>query len=162
MSDNDALELWRSFGVTGTRDEMLSLFHTFENHPLLIQALAAYDYTNAQRAAAGLPPLAWDEAASQAAFAHSADMRVRGFFSHRNPDGELPFDRLIAVGITYWTVTENILYWDDIGPADAIHLWMESPGHRANILNQHVTHVGIGMHTDGETSWWTQVFYMIR
>jgi len=79
-------------------------------------------------------------------------MAARGFFSHKNPDGESPFDRLRKAGITYSAAAENIAY----GTPDAervLALWLKSPPHRANIENCEYTKQGVG----AERGRWTQV-----
>lgn len=115
---------------------------------------------NQQRAAATPPaaPLAWHAGVAQVAFNHSADMAARGFFAHNNPDGQSPFDRLAAAGISYSAAGENIA----AGYADAatvMNAWMNSSGHRANILNTNYTEIGIGVkHGGSYGTYWTQVF----
>ena len=63
---------------------------------------------NAQRVGVDCAPLAWNGAVAQVAVDHSLDMVERGFFSHTNPDGDSPFDRLSASGIEYARAAENI------------------------------------------------------
>ncbi|MEN8149553.1 MAG: CAP domain-containing protein [Planctomycetota bacterium] len=124
-------------------------------------ALEVLDIVNAERNAAGAPPLEWHEGAAEVAYLHSLDMDVRDFFDHTNPDGELPWDRLTAAGIAWSQVGENIAYGYPT-PAAVMDGWMNSPGHRANILNGNYTHLGIGVHDNGLTIWWTQVFLVPR
>ncbi len=104
---------------------------------------AIFNLTNQQRAQNGVGPLVLDTALSDVARAHSQDMSARNFFDHVNPDGQNPFDRMHAAGIDYTTAGENIAG----GPtADIIMTnWMNSPGHRANILNPAFGHIGIGV-----------------
>lgn len=129
----------------------------------LAEAMAAFQATNAARLAAGVPPVAWHDAAAQVGYEHCADMRIRAFFSHLNPDGQWPTDRLRAARIANWTMGENI-HWrsSPSGAHDAVGAFMNSPPHRATLLNAGFTHVGIGMHSDGDRSWWTQVFLTPR
>jgi uncharacterized protein YkwD len=101
----------------------------------------------------GCPGLAWDDRLAEVARRHSADMIERGFFDHVNPSQQSPFDRLKAAGIAYREAAENILY----GTTDANHaleLWMNSPGHRANILTCSFTLHGVGR-VEGH---WTHLF----
>lgn len=116
------------------------------------------DLINADRAAANLSPVAWDETAAAAGLAHAADMVARDYFSHWNPDGLGPDHRYSAAGGRH-TSMENLhafSYTFEDGRAAPIDDWaaiirnaqtglMQSPGHRANILDPAHTHVGIGM-----------------
>jgi uncharacterized protein YkwD len=97
---------------------------------------------NAARVAAGLSRLRVDEALQTAARAHSLDMYQRHYFSHQTPDGKTPFDRLQAVNAHYLTAGENIAFAPD--PNQAWNSLMQSPDHRANILNPDFQCVGIG------------------
>lgn len=113
---------------------------------------------NSERAKNGLSALSWADDIAAVARAHSSDMINRGFFSHTNPDGESPFDRLKNNGISYRTAAENIAYGQKT-PADVMNAWMNSSGHRANILNKNVTELGVGaVKNNNGTIYWTQVF----
>jgi len=119
------------------------------------------DLINADRAAANLAPVAWDETAAAAGLAHAADMIARGYFSHWNPEGLGPDHRYSAAGGRY-TSMENLhafSYTYADGRGAPVEDWqtvivnaqsglMESLGHRANILHPAHTHVGIGMAYD--------------
>jgi uncharacterized protein YkwD len=111
--------------------------------------------TNAQRAAAGCAPLAADPALAAVARAHSADMRDRHFFSHTNPDGLDPFDRAARAGLS--ARAENIAYGQP-DPAAVMDAWMNSAGHRANILDCSLTRLGVGVAEGAGGPWWTQLF----
>lgn len=114
--------------------------------------------TNAERASAGLPPLADDPFLAAAAQAHSADMVARAFYSHTSPDGSEPWHRAAAAGSTRGTIGENIACGQR-SPAEVVHGWMDSPGHRANILKPAFTHIGIGFAGGGSAgTYWTQLF----
>jgi uncharacterized protein YkwD len=81
-------------------------------------------------------------------------MQERGFFSHTNPDGESPWDRLAEGGVTWnGPAGENIAMTGG-GAESALSLWLNSPGHRANIENCAFSHHGVGLHG----SYWTHVF----
>ena len=110
---------------------------------------------NAQRAAAGCGPLTADPALANVARAHSADMRDRGFFSHTNPDGLDPFDRAAKAGLS--ARAENIAYGQP-DPAAVMDAWMNSAGHRANILDCSLTRLGVGVAEGSGGPWWTQLF----
>jgi len=116
------------------------------------------DLTNRERARAGLPPLATDALLTRAAQAHSTDMVVRAFYSHTGPDGSQPWDRAAAAGSTRRTIGENIACGQR-SPAEVVEGWMNSPGHRANILKREFTHIGIGFAGGGKAgTYWTQLF----
>jgi uncharacterized protein YkwD len=110
---------------------------------------------NAQRAAAGCGALAGDAALASVARAHSADMRDRGFFDHVNPDGLDPFDRAERAGLS--ARAENIASGQQ-DAATVMDAWMNSAGHRANILNCRLTRLGVGMADGPGGPWWTQLF----
>ncbi|MGC0407214.1 uncharacterized protein YkwD/stress response protein SCP2 [Streptomyces sp. SAI-195] len=115
------------------------------------------DLTNRERAGAGLPALAVDARLTVAAQAHSADMVARDFYSHTDPDGGKPWDRAAAAGATRRTVGENIACGQR-SPADVVEGWMNSPGHRANILKADFTHIGVGLAGGGRAgTYWTQL-----
>jgi uncharacterized protein YkwD/uncharacterized membrane protein required for colicin V production len=101
------------------------------------------DLVNTERSKAGLGPLAMDAALRALARAHAADMFAQGYFSHTGRDGRSPFDRMHDAGIGYTTAGENLA----LAPTtDFAHQGlMNSPGHRANILNPDFHRVGIGV-----------------
>jgi uncharacterized protein YkwD len=110
---------------------------------------------NAARATAGCAPVSADPGLAAVARAHSADMRDRDFFSHDNPDGLDPFQRAAAAGLD--ARAENIAY----GQPDAAAVmadWMDSPGHRSNILDCGLGALGVGVATGPGGPWWTQLF----
>lgn len=112
---------------------------------------------NEEREAEGLEPLVWDEAAAEAAYAHCVDMRLRGFVSHWNPDGEDACARLRRAEVDLLSCGENIAQGHK-SPEGLVYAWMRSPGHRAAIMNPGFTRCGIGVHTGGGGPWWTQDF----
>ncbi|MFD5568676.1 CAP domain-containing protein [Streptomyces cadmiisoli] len=114
--------------------------------------------TNRERDRAGLPPLAVDGTLTAAAQAHSADMVARDFYSHTAPDGSRPWDRAAAAGSTLRSIGENIACGQR-SPAEVVTGWMNSPGHRANILKPGFTRIGIGFEGGGRAgTYWTQLF----
>lgn len=114
--------------------------------------------TNAERARHGLRPLTVDARLAQAAQRHSDDMVRRGFFSHENPDGTQVWDRALAAGYRYTKVAENIAAGQRTA-ADVVRGWMDSPGHRTNILDAELTQIGVGQALGGAYGvCWTQVF----
>ncbi|GGW30601.1 CAP domain-containing protein [Streptomyces griseoloalbus] len=116
------------------------------------------DLTNRERARAGLPPLSRDPLLTTAAQAHSADMVTRDFYAHTAPDGSRPWDRAAAAGSTRRTIGENIACGQR-SAAEVVQGWMNSPGHRANILETDFTHIGVGFAGGGRAgTYWTQLF----
>ena len=104
---------------------------------------------NRERAAQGLPLLVADARLALAAQLHSDDMGKRHFYAHGNPDGVGPSARVYAQQLPPYgtTVAENI-HWATGHRATPLRImrdWMESPGHRKNIMRREVTHVGIGI-----------------
>jgi uncharacterized protein YkwD len=117
----------------------------------------AVQLTNAQRAKKkGCSALRVDSRLRTAARGHSKDMHVRDYFEHNSPDGRTPWDRIKAVGYTQ-AGAENIA--EGYATAQAVvDGWMNSPGHRANILNCSLKAVGIGIEYGPGGPWWTQDF----
>ncbi|MGW4025923.1 CAP domain-containing protein [Streptomyces sp. NPDC005009] len=116
------------------------------------------DLTNRERARAGLAPLSHDPLLATAAQAHSADMVARDFYSHTAPDGGKPWDRAAAAGSARRTIGENIACGQR-SAAEVVQGWMNSPGHRANILETGFTHIGVGFAGGGRAgTYWTQLF----
>lgn len=122
----------------------------------LARALAA---ANRERATAGAKPLAWSDGLAQVALKHSQDMVARDFFDHTNPDGLSPFDRMKAAGIRYGAAAENIAMNHSPDGEQVITQWMNSPGHRANLLSGSYGHMGLGVAKAASGArYWTQVF----
>ncbi|MGW2717543.1 CAP domain-containing protein [Streptomyces sp. NPDC001492] len=114
--------------------------------------------TNRERSGAGLPPLATDPLLTTAAQAHSADMVARAFYAHTSPEGSRPWDRAAAAGARRRSIGENIACGQR-SPAEVVDSWMNSPGHRANILKPDFTHIGVGFAGGGPAGmYWTQLF----
>ncbi|MET7360789.1 CAP domain-containing protein [Streptomyces sp. NPDC005562] len=111
---------------------------------------------NQERATAGCRPVQADDRLAELAGDFSADMAARDFFDHTDPDGATPWDRAEKAGIDNLG-GENIAR----GQADAravMDSWMNSPGHRANILNCDYKTLGVGAHFAPGGPWWTQDF----
>ncbi|MGW5345251.1 sigma-70 family RNA polymerase sigma factor [Streptomyces sp. HUAS TT3] len=112
---------------------------------------------NAERAKAGCGPLRDDAQLRSAAQAHSDDMAGRNFFAHTSPDGSDPGDRTTAAGYRWSTYGENIAKGQQT-PESVMDSWMNSAGHRANILNCSFKDIGVGIHQGSGGPWWTQNF----
>ncbi|MFC4386213.1 CAP domain-containing protein [Gracilibacillus marinus] len=117
--------------------------------------LEVIELTNAEREKAGLSPLELDEALSKVAREKSKDMAENNYFSHQSPTYGSPFDMMKQYGISYRTAGENIAKGQQ-SPEEVVQAWMNSEGHRKNILNPDFTHIGIGYVGNGNV--WTQQF----
>ncbi|MEU5882483.1 sigma-70 family RNA polymerase sigma factor [Spirillospora sp. NPDC047279] len=112
---------------------------------------------NAQRSRQGCGPLRADPRLTTAARRHSADMAARGYFDHTSPDGKGPGDRIDATGFRWSSWAENIAKGQ--GTASSVMTsWMNSPGHRSNIVNCRFSLIGVGLVTGSGGPYWTQVF----
>jgi uncharacterized YkwD family protein len=101
------------------------------------------EQVNAARAQAGLRALKIDFRLVETARAKSQDMVDNGYFGHTSPSMGSPFDQIRRAGISYRYAGENIA--GSSTAQRAFQMWMQSPGHRANILNANFTHIGIGV-----------------
>ncbi|MFP7284137.1 CAP domain-containing protein [Bacillus altitudinis] len=113
------------------------------------------ELTNKERAKQGLKALSVDSKLSKSARAKSQDMKDKNYFSHTSPTYGSPFDQMKQFGITYKTAGENIAQGQR-SPQEVVTAWMNSEGHRANILNKNYTHIGVGYVKSG--NYWTQQF----
>ncbi len=110
---------------------------------------------NEQRAAYGLPALTLNTQLCDGARLKSQDMAVNGYFSHESPTYGSPFDMMRSLGISYRTAGENIAMGYSSAEA-VVNAWMNSEGHRANILSESYTEIGVGYIANG--NYWTQWF----
>ncbi|WP_055493511.1 CAP domain-containing protein [Streptomyces sp. TP-A0356] len=111
---------------------------------------------NQERAKVGCSPVTASNALTKLAEAFSQDMAARSFFDHTDPNGKTPWDRAAALGIT-GLGGENIARGQTTAQ-DVMDAWMNSPGHRANILNCNFRTLGVGVHFGSGGPWWTQDF----
>ncbi|MGG3561872.1 CAP domain-containing protein [Neobacillus rhizosphaerae] len=123
-------------------------------------SLSAYeqkvvDLTNQERAKNGLPALKVDLTLSKMARDKSQDMSTNHYFSHTSPAYGSPFDMMKKYGITYRYAGENIAMGQRT-PEEVVTAWMNSEGHRKNILSPNFTYIGVGYVADG--NYWTQEF----
>ena len=115
------------------------------------------DRTNAERKAAGFGPLKASPKLFQAARAHSENMANQSKLEHEL-DGKRVADRVRALRYSYKMCGENIA-WNSQNPEQVVKCWMDSPGHRANLLMKDYTEIGIGVaKNDKGEPYWTQVF----
>jgi uncharacterized YkwD family protein/spore coat assembly protein SafA len=114
--------------------------------------------TNQERAKYGLKPLVADWELARVARYKSADMRDRNYFSHTSPTYGSPFDMMKNFGISYRSAGENIAAGQRT-PQEVVTAWMNSEGHRKNILSAGYTHIGVGYAQGGSKQhYWTQMF----
>ncbi|REE98158.1 CAP domain-containing protein [Thermomonospora umbrina] len=116
--------------------------------------------TNDERAKAGCSALRVDQRLVTSARNHSADMAAKGYFDHTSPNGDTFADRIKRTGYPS-PGAENIAMGQPTA-ASVMRAWMDSPGHRANILNCGLkalgVGVGVGVRTGSGGPWWTQNF----
>ncbi|WP_204699260.1 CAP domain-containing protein, partial [Geomicrobium sediminis] len=116
------------------------------------------DLTNDERTSRGLSPLEADTQLNEVATVKSEDMRDNNYFSHDSPTYGSPFDMMNHYGVEYRGAGENIAAGQR-SPEEVVNGWMNSQGHRENILNADYTHIGVGYAEGGSYgSYWTQMF----
>ncbi|MDZ5711934.1 CAP domain-containing protein [Jeotgalibacillus haloalkalitolerans] len=113
------------------------------------------ELTNQERSKYGLPALQADTELSVVAEEKSADMARNQYFSHTSPTYGSPFDMMKSYGIDYRSAGENIAMGQRT-PEQVVTAWMNSEGHRKNILSTSYTHIGVGYVENG--NYWTQMF----
>ena len=117
---------------------------------------AVVKLVNAERAKAGLSPLTVNKSVAEAAQIRAQE--IKGIFSHTRPDGSSFSTALNQTGASYRGAGENIAYGQNT-PEAVMNGWMNSSGHKANILNKDFTSIGVGHYKDANgTDYWTQLF----
>lgn len=125
------------------------------------KARALLDAMNEARRAEGLATLEWDASLEEVAYARAANLVENGYFDHYAPDGESAFSELSARGIRYRLAGENLArnnYPETKTVAAAFEGLMNSPGHRANILEERFSSVGVAAVRDGKMWIYVTVF----
>ncbi len=130
------------------------------NIPLTDSTVTSYEnevirLVNEIRVKNGLNTLTADWELSRVARYKSQDMKDNNYFSHTSPVYGSPFDMIKNFGISYRSAAENIAKGQRT-PEAVVNAWMNSSGHRANILNSSYTRIGVGYVADG--NYWTQMF----
>lgn len=116
------------------------------------------DLTNQERKKNGLGELKTDGELSNVAEMKSEDMKDKDYFSHTSPTYGSPFEMMQNFGVQYSSAAENIAVGQKT-PESVVNAWMNSPGHRKNILNGQLTHIGVGIaKDDSQGMYWTQMF----
>lgn len=122
-------------------------------HPYVIQVL---NLVNSERAKAGLPALKLDTDITAAANVRAKE--IKKSFSHTRPNGSSFSTALKEQGVSFIGSGENIA-WGQISPEQVMDGWMNSDGHRANILNKNFKNIGIGYYQDANgRNYWVQLF----
>jgi len=125
---------------------LLLFLQGFEDHSRSLEQ-RLFAEINEVRVARQLPPLHWNVRIAEQARRHSERMLRHHFLSHDDPELGNPGNRLRAAGVSWRACAENI--YQEFGHGDplqaAIHSWLESPGHRQNMLNRTYTDSGIGV-----------------
>lgn len=109
---------------------------------------------NVERSKVGQAPLKANWQLSRVARYKSEDMRDKKYFSHTSPTYGSPFDMMKNFGLTYSAAGENIAM-GQVSPAEVMKSWMNSPGHKQNILSPNYTEIGVGY---ASGSYWDQMF----
>lgn len=139
-------------GVVHIEPEMVSLAGALSgNADSQAAAKAAFDLVNAKRQEAGLGALTWNSGLEQASAVRAVE--ASQFFSHTRPDGS-----------DWWTVNSNLMYGENLAKGyasaeEAVTAWMNSPTHKANIMDTEFTSGAIAIHIGSNGQWfWAQEF----
>ncbi len=112
---------------------------------------------NKERTSRGLKPLTQNWQVSRVARYKADDMRDKNYFNHTSPTYGSPFDMLKSFNVAYRSAGENIAKGQKT-PEAVVTAWMNSEGHRRNILDPNYTQIGVGYSQGGSTTYWTQMF----
>jgi uncharacterized YkwD family protein/spore coat assembly protein SafA len=113
---------------------------------------------NIERSKQGLQPLKENWELSRVARYKSADMASKNYFAHESPTYGSPFRMMESFGIKYSSAGENIAYGQKT-PQQVMTAWMNSPGHRSNIMSPSFSQIGVGYATNKNgVPYWTQMF----
>lgn len=124
----------------------------------MTQAEAVLKLVNQERAKVGVQPLTLSEKLTSIANTKAKDMADKGYFSHNSPTYGSPFDMLKQFGVSYSYAGENIAAGQK-SAEEVMNSWMNSSGHKANILNKNYTQIGVGFVRGGEYGTeWVQLF----
>ena len=122
------------------------------------QAEAILKLVNQERRKAGVPDLKLSDKLTQIAYTKAKDMADKNYFSHDSPTYGSPFDMLKHFGVSYSYAGENIAAGQK-SAEEVMNSWMNSSGHKANILNKNYTELGVGFYRGGQYGTeWVQLF----
>ncbi|RXT06605.1 hypothetical protein EIZ39_14965 [Ammoniphilus sp. CFH 90114] len=131
---------------------------TSTNQTVISEAQQVVNLVNAERAKVGLAPLKLNTSLASVAKVKAEDMRDQNYFSHTSPKYGSPFDMMKSFGIKYSYAGENIAAGQKT-PEEVMKSWMNSPGHKANILSSNFTEIGVGFAKGGSYgTYWVQQF----
>ncbi len=128
---------------------------SYDSEQLQDYAYQVAAIVNRERAVNGLKLLKYSDTLSDAAIVRANEIQT--YFSHNRPDGTSCFTAVTNMGIRYRYIGENIAYGQK-SPEDVMNAWMNSSGHRANILSENFDYIGIGVTYKNGTYYWTQFF----
>lgn len=150
MSTNTVIDGW-NIAANGVATRVLATdFSEYQKEVLRL--------VNIERKNNKLSPLTLNTKLSNVATIKSQDMVTQNYFDHASPTYGSPFDMMKEFGIKYWTAAENIAM-GYISPERVVVGWMNSPGHKKNILNSKFTELGVGIaKSDNGVLYWTQMF----
>jgi hypothetical protein len=110
----------------------------------LIVSNTIFDETNINRAEENLTPLTVNQTLNEAAQLKANDMAAKGYFAHTSPEGLTPWHWFDKAGYSFYYAGENLAV-NFIDSKDVVNAWMNSPSHRANIINYNFTEIGVGI-----------------
>jgi len=144
--------------ITFTTEDGRMLRHTVVVHDLAVLTEEVFRLTNEERITAGLPPFEGSEPLSQAAYVRAHESIIRLAEDHTRPDGRPFYTVLSENDVEYRLAGENLAA-GQMSAAEVVRGWMDSPGHRRNILNADFGRIGIGVTMSEEGRiYWTQLF----
>lgn len=132
------------------------LYGPREDRDTTLTVAGVFSETNKHRQQNGLQALTQNNALNNAAAAKLADMFSQQYFDHKGPDGKQPADWVKAAGYRYLRVGENLALGNFGSDAELVQAWMDSPGHRANIVSSHFTELGVAVGRgtfEGKQTW---------
>lgn len=142
---------------SGSTEEKPSTTPNTNNSDFASYQQQVLELVNKERSKNGLSPLTLDYSLSNVATKKSQDMINKNYFDHTSPTYGSPFDMMNKFGISYRTAGENIAMGQTT-PQQVMNSWMNSEGHRKNILNPNFTELGVGIASNGSSLYWTQMF----
>jgi len=119
-----------------------------ETRPISFLGKLIHERVNEERLKHNLPGLQWASDIAEVAQKHSEDMALKGYFAHENKEGELVSERLKKAGIVFTVSAENLFKCENYPDVveESVTGWMQSSGHRENILNDKVEEAGVGVY----------------
>ncbi|MBP6857685.1 MAG: hypothetical protein KBC11_00590 [Candidatus Pacebacteria bacterium] len=132
-------------GIDGPRSILSSKVSIKQAAELKINIVDIIELTNKERVLAGLPPLSTNNLLSDSADLKVDDMIALQYFEHQSPNGDSVSDLGTKVGYDYVVMGENLALGTFSNSAEIVQAWMDSPGHRANILNKNYQDIGVSV-----------------